>query len=94
MKGRGFIEQIANTHWITEEAREFQKNIYFYFIEYANAFDFVDHKKRWKILKEIGVLDNLTSDQIRSVAQSCPTLRPHESQHTRPPCPSPTPRVH
>ena len=94
MKGRGFIEQIANTHWITEEAREFQKNIYFYFIEYANAFDFVDHKKRWKILKEIGVLDNLTSDQIRSVAQSCPTLRPHESQHTRPPCPSPTPGVH
>ena len=94
MKGRGFREQIANTHWITEEAREFQKNIYFYFIEYANAFDFVDHKKRWKILKEIGVLDNLTSDQIRSVAQSCPTLRPHESQHVRSPCPSPTPRVH
>ena len=94
MKGRGFREQIANTHWITEEAREFQKNIYFYFIEYANAFDFVDHKKRWKILKEIGVLDNLTSDQIRSVAQSCPTLQPHESQHVRSPCPSPTPRVH
>ena len=94
MKGRGFRKQIANTHWITEEAREFQKNIYFCFIDYANAFDCVDHNKLWKILKEIGVLDNLTSDQIRSVAQSCPTLRPHESQHGRSPCPSQTPRVH
>jgi len=45
-------EQIANIHWITEKAREFQKNIYFCFIDYAKAFDYVDHNKLWKILKE------------------------------------------
>ena len=51
-KGRGTREQIANIHWITEKAREFQKNIYFYFIDHAKAFDCVDHNKLWKILKE------------------------------------------
>ena len=50
-KGRGTRDQIANIHWIIEEAREFQKNIYFCFIDYAKAFDCVGHNKLWKILK-------------------------------------------
>ena len=50
-KGRGTRDQIANIHWIIEKAREFQKNIYFCFLDYAKAFDCVDHKKLWKILK-------------------------------------------
>ena len=50
-KGRGTRDQIANTPWITEKAREFQKNIYFCFIDYAKAFDYVDHSKLWKFLK-------------------------------------------
>ena len=53
-------DQIANIHWITEKAREFQKNIYFCFIDYAKAFDYVDHNKVWKILKEMGIPDQLT----------------------------------
>ena len=52
-KGRGTIDQIANIHWTIEKAREFQKNIYFCFIDYAKAFDCVDHNKLWKILKEM-----------------------------------------
>ena len=59
-KGRGTRDQIANIRWITEKAREFQKNIYFCFIDYAKAFDCVDHKKLWKILKEMGLPDHLT----------------------------------
>ena len=59
-KGRGTRDQIANICWITEKAREFQKNIYFCFIDYANAFDCVDHNKLWKILKEMGIPDHLT----------------------------------
>ena len=51
-KGRGTRDQIANIYWIMEKAREFQKNIYFYFIDYAKAFDCVDHNKLWKILKD------------------------------------------
>ena len=51
-KGRGTRDQIANMHWITEKAREFQKNIYFCFIDYAKAFDSVNHNKLWKILQE------------------------------------------
>ena len=51
-KGRGTRDQIANIHWIIEKAREFQKNIYFCFIDYAKAFDCVDHSKWWKILEE------------------------------------------
>ena len=54
-KGRGTRGQIANIHWIIEKAREFQKNIYFYFLDYAKAFDCVDHKKLWKILKEMEI---------------------------------------
>ena len=53
-KGRGTRDQIANIHWIIEKASEFQKHIYFCFIDYAKAFDCVDHKKLWKILKEMG----------------------------------------
>ena len=60
-KGRGIRYQIANIHWIIEKAREFQKNIYFCFIEYAKAFDWVDHNKLWKVLKEMGIPDHLTS---------------------------------
>ena len=59
-KGRGTRHQIADIHWITEKAREFQKNIYFCLIDYAKAFDCVDHKKNWKILKEMGMPDHLT----------------------------------
>ena len=59
-KGRGTRDQIANVHWITEKAREFQKNIYFCFTDYAKASDCVDHNKLWKILKEMGIPDHLT----------------------------------
>ena len=59
-KGRGTRDPIANMHWIIEKAREFQKNIYFCFINYAKAFDCVDHNKLWKIQKEIGIPDHLT----------------------------------
>ena len=59
-KGRGTRDQIANIRWIIEKAGEFQKNIYFCFINYAKAFDCVDHNKRWKILKEMGIPDHLT----------------------------------
>ena len=54
-KGRGTRDQIANIHWIMEKPREFQKNIYFCFIDYAKAFDCVDHNKLWKILQEMGI---------------------------------------
>ena len=59
-KGRGTRDQIANIRWIMEKAREFQKNIYFCFIDYAKPFDCVDHKNLWKILKEMGIPDRLT----------------------------------
>ena len=59
-KGRGTRDQIANIHWIIEKVREFQKNIYFCFIDYAKAFDCVDHNKLWKILKELKIPDHLT----------------------------------
>ena len=58
-KGRGTRDQIANICWIMEKAREFQKNIYFCFIDYAKAFDCVDHNKLWKILQEMGIPDHL-----------------------------------
>ena len=58
--GRGTRDQIANICWIIEKAREFQKNIYFCFIDYAKAFDCVDHNKLWKIVKEMGITDRLT----------------------------------
>ena len=58
--GRGTRDQIANICWIMEKAREFQKNIYFCFLDYAKAFDCVDLNKLWKILKEMGIPDHLT----------------------------------
>ena len=59
-KGRGTRDQIANIRWIMEKGREFQKNIYFCFIDYGKAFDCVDHNKLWNILKEMGIPDHLT----------------------------------
>ena len=59
-KDRGTRDQIAGICWIMENAREFQKNIYFCFIDYAKAFDAVDHNKLWKSLKEMGIPDHLT----------------------------------
>ena len=59
-KGRGARDQIGNISWIIKKAREFQKNIYFCFTDYAKAFDCVDHNKPWKILQEMGIPDHLT----------------------------------
>ena len=59
-KGRGTRDQVANICWITEKARKFQKNIYFYFIDYAKAFGCVDHNKLWKIPQDMGIPDDLT----------------------------------
>ena len=59
-KGRGIRDQNAKIHCIIQKAREFQKNIYFFFIDYAKAFDCVDHNKLWKILHEMGIPDHLT----------------------------------
>ena len=60
LQARGTRDQIANILWITEKARELQKDIYFCFIDYAKAFDCVNHNKLWKILKEMGIPDHLT----------------------------------
>ena len=68
-KGRGTRDQIANLCWIMAKAREFQKNIYFCFIDYTKAFDCVDHKKLWKILQEMGIPDHLTC-LLKSVCRS------------------------
>ena len=59
-KGRGIRGQIANIRWIFEKAREVQKNIYFCFVDYAKAFDYVDHNSLWKIFQEMGIADHLT----------------------------------
>ena len=68
-KGKGTIDQIANICWIIKKAKEFQKNIYFCFIVYAKAFNFVDYCKLWKILKETGTPDHLTC-LLRNVCRS------------------------
>ena len=62
-KGRGTRDQIANIRWIIKKAREYQKNIYFSFVDYAKAFDCVDHNKLWKILEVMGIPDLLTSSR-------------------------------
>ena len=79
-KGRGTRDQIANIRWIIEKAREFQKNIYFCFIDYARFFDCVDHNKLWKILKEMEIPDhfncllrNLYAGQEATVKIGCGT---------------------
>ena len=74
-KGRGIRDQIANIHWITEKAKEFQKNIYFCFIDYTKVFDYVDHNKLWKILKEMGIPDHLTCLQRNLCAGQETTVR-------------------
>ena len=74
-KGRGTRDQIANICWIMEKAREFQKNIYFCFIDCAKAFDCVDHNKLWKILQEMGISDHLTCILINLYAAQETTVR-------------------
>ena len=74
-KGRGTRDQIANIHCIIEKSREFQKNIYFCFIDYAKAFDCVDHNKLWKILKEMGITGHLTCLLINLYAGQEATVR-------------------
>ena len=74
-KGRRSRDQTANILWIIEKAREFQRNIYFCFIDYAKAFDCVDHNKLWKILKEMGIPDHLTCLFRNSYASQKATVR-------------------
>ena len=75
-KGRGTKDQIAHIRWIMEKAREFQKNIYFFFIDYAKAFDCMDHHKLWKILKEMGIPDHLTC-LLRNLTRAQCLSSPH-----------------
>ena len=74
-KGKETRDQIASIHWIIKKAREFQKNIYFYFNDYAKAFDCVDHNKLWKILKEMGLQDHLICLLRNLYAGQEPTVR-------------------
>ena len=79
-KGRGTRDQIANILWIMEKAREFQKNIYFCFIDYAKSFDCVDHNKLWKILKDMGISDHLTCLLRKLFAGQEATVRTEDGQ--------------
>ena len=81
-KGRGTRDQIANICWIIKKAREFQKNIYFCFIDYAKAFDCVDHHKLWKILNEMGIQDQLNCLLRNLYAGQEATGRMDMEQHT------------
>ena len=81
-KGRGTRDQITNIHWIIEKAREFQKNIYFCFIDYTKAFDCVYHNKLWKILKEMGIPDPLTCLLRNLYAGQEATVRTDMEQQT------------
>ena len=79
-KGIGTRDQIANIRWIIKKAREFQKNIYFCFIDYAKAFDCVDHNKLWELLQEMGIPDHLTCLLRNLYAGQETTVRPgHET---------------
>ena len=78
-KGRGTRDQTANVHWIIEKAREFQKNICFYFSDYAKAFDCVDHNKLWKILQETGIPDRFTCLLRNLYAQKVIVRAGHET---------------
>ena len=80
-KGRGTRDQIANICWIIEKARQFQKNIYFCFIDYSKAFDYVDHNKLWKILKEMGIPDHLTC-LLRNLYADQEATEPNMEQQT------------
>ena len=79
-KGRRTRDQIANICWINDEAREFQKNIYFCFIDYCKAFDCVDHNKLWKILREMRIPDHLTCPLRNLYAGQEATVRDMEQQ--------------
>ena len=81
-KGRGTRNQIANICWIIEKAREFQKNIYFCFIDYAKAFDCVDHNKLWKILKEVGIPATWPASWETYMQASKQQLEQHMEQQT------------
>ena len=81
-KGRGTRDQVANIRWIIKKAREFQKNIYFCSIEYAKAFDCVDHNKLWKILQEMGIPDHLTCLLRNLYAGQEQQLEPDMEQQT------------
>ena len=81
-KGRGTRDQIANILWIMEKARDFQKIIYFCFIDYAKAFDCVDHNKLWKILQEMGIADHLTCLLRNLYAGQEATVRTGHEQQT------------
>ena len=78
-KGRGTRDQIANIHWIINKAKKFQKNIYFCFIDYAKAFDCVDHHKLWEILQEMGIPDHVTC-LLRNL---CPCQKAVSTGHGR-----------
>ena len=80
-KGRQTRDQITNIHWIIEKAREFQKNIYFCFINYTKAFDYVYHKKLWKIFKEMEILDHLTCF-LRNLYAGQEAIEPAMKQQT------------
>ena len=80
-KGRGTRDQIANICWIIEKARQFQKSIYFCFIDYSKAFDYVDHNKLWKILKEMGIPDHLTC-LLRNLYADQEATEPNMEQQT------------
>ena len=81
-KGRGTRDQIANIIWIIEKARDFQKNIYFCFIDYAKAFECVYYNKLWKILKEMEILDHLTCLLRNLYAGQEATIRTGDEQQT------------
>ena len=81
-KGRGTRDQIANICWIMEKAREFQKNIYFFLIDYAKAFDCVDHNKLWRILQRMGIPDHLTCLLRNLYAGQKQQLELHMEQQT------------
>ena len=81
-KGRGTRDQVANICWIIEKAREFHKNIYFCFIDYAKAFDCVDHNKLWKILKEMGTPDHLSASCATCMQVKKQQLEPDMEQWT------------
>ena len=80
-KGKGTRDQIANICWIIEKAREFQKNIYFCFIDYSKVFDCEDHNKLWNILQEMGIPDHLTC-LLRKLCRSRSKLEPYMQQWT------------
>ena len=93
-KGRGTRDQIANIPWIIEKAREFQKSIYFRFIDDAKAFDCMDHNKLWKILKDIGIPEHLTCLLRNLYVDQEATVRTNMEQQTGPNWERSTPKLY